>query len=79
MNLLDLQDDMRKAQMSPTEPATGMVDRPMKQADPMNKNEEMAEKKLGKGYEKYFTGLLTTGAGGAAAVSMLTEDEEDLK
>ena len=77
MNLLDLQDDMRKAQMSPTEPATGMVDRPMKQADPMNKYEEMAEKKLGKGYEKYFTGLLTTGAGGAAAVSMLTEDEED--
>lgn len=72
-----LQNDMRRAQMSPTEPAVGMRDRPMKQADPMNKYEEMAEKKLGKGYEKYFTGLLTTGAGGAAAVSMLTEDEED--
>lgn len=77
MNLLDLQDDMRRAQMGPTDPAVGMRDRPMKQADPMNKYEEMAEKKLGKGYEKYFTGLLTTGAGGAAAVSMFTEDEEN--
>jgi len=77
MNLLDLQDDMRRAQMSPTEPAVGMRDRPMKQADPMTKYDEMAEAKLGKGYEKYFTGLLTTGAGGAAAVSMFTEDEEN--
>lgn len=72
-----LQDDMRRAQMSPTEPAVGMRDRPMKQADPMTKYDEMAEAKLGKGYEKYFTGLLTTGAGGAAAVSMFTEDEEN--
>jgi hypothetical protein len=77
MNLLDLQDDMRRAQMGANLPQAGMKDRPMKQADPMDKYEEMAEKKLGKGYEKYFTGLLTTGAGGAAAVSMLTEDEED--
>lgn len=72
-----LQDDMRKAQMSPTDPPRGLRDRPMKQADPMNKYEEMAEKKLGKGYEKYFSGLLTTGAGGAAAISMLSEDEEE--
>jgi len=72
-----LQDDMRRAQMSPTEPAVGMRDSPMKQADPMTKYDEMAEAKLGKGYEKYFTGLLTTGAGGAAAVSMFTEDEEN--
>ena len=77
MNLLDLEDDMRAAQMAPTDPVVGMRDRPMKQADPMNKYEEMAEKKLGKGYEKYFSGLLSTGAGGAAAISMLTEDEED--
>ena len=77
MNLLDLEDDMRAAQMAPTDPIVGMRDRPMKQADPMNKYEEMAEKKLGKGYEKYFSGLLSTGAGGAAAISMLTEDEED--
>jgi hypothetical protein len=76
MNLLDLQDDMRRAQMSANEPPVGMRDRPMKQADPMNKYEEMAEKKLGKGYEKYFSGLLTTGAGGAAAISMLSEEEE---
>jgi len=76
MNLLDLQDDMRRAQMAPTDPPVGMRDRPMKQADPMNKYEEMAEKKLGKGYEKYFSGLLTTGAGGAAAISMLSEEEE---
>ena len=43
MNLLDLQDDMRRAQMSPTEPAVGMRDRPMKQADPMTKEDRMAE------------------------------------
>lgn len=77
MNLLDLQDDMRAAQMAPTDPPVGLRDRPMKKADPMNKYEEMAEKKLGKNYEKYFTGLLTTGAGGAAALSMLTEEEEN--
>ena len=77
MNLLDLQDDMRRAQMSPTDPPSGLRDRPMKQADPMNKYEELAEKKLGKNYEKYFTGLLTTGAGGAAALSMLNEEEEN--
>jgi hypothetical protein len=77
MNLLDLQDDMRRAQMGANLPQAGMKDRPMKQADPMDKYEEMAEKKLGKNYEKYFTGLLTTGAGGAAAVSMFTEDEEN--
>ena len=77
MNLLDLEDDMRKAQMSPTQPAVGMRDRSMKQADPMTKYDEMAEAKLGKGYEKYFTGLLTTGTGGAAAISMFTEDEEN--
>ena len=77
MNLLDLQDDMRRAHMSPTEPAVGMRDRPMKQADPMTKYDEMAEAKLGKGYEKYFTGLLTTGAGASAAISMFTEDEEN--
>ena len=76
MNLLDLQDDMRAAQMAPTDPPVGMRDRPMKQADPMNKYEEMAEKKFGKGYEKYFSGLLTTGAGGGAAISMLSEEEE---
>ena len=46
---------MRRAQMSPNEPAVGMRDRPMKQADPMTKYDEMAEAKLGKGYEKYFT------------------------
>ena len=77
MNLLDLQDDMRAAQMASTDPSVGMRDRPMKQADPMNKYEEMAEKKLGKGYEKYFSGLLTTGLGAPAAVSMFTEDEEN--
>lgn len=72
-----LQDDMRKAQMSPTDPPKGLRDRLMNKADPMNKYEELAEKKLGKNYEKYFTGLLTTGAGGAAALSMLTEEEEN--
>ena len=77
MNLLDLQDDMRAAQMAPADPPIDLQDRPMKKTDPKNKYEELAEKKLGKNYEKYFTGLLSTGTGGVAALSMLNEEEKD--
>jgi len=77
MNLLDLQDDMRRAQMSPTEPAVGMRDRPMKQADPMTKEDRMAEGFLGKGYEKYFSTAFTAGTGAVGVASMFTEDEEN--
>lgn len=77
MNLLDLQDDMRRAQMSPTEPAVGMRDRPMKQADPMTKEDRMAEEFLGKGYEKYFSTAFTAGTGAVGVASMFTEDEEN--
>tara|TARA_B100002019_G_scaffold293154_1_gene319034 strand:- start:32 stop:3628 length:3597 start_codon:yes stop_codon:yes gene_type:complete len=77
MNLLDLQDDMRRAQMSPNEPAAGMRDRPMKQADPMTKEDRMAEGFLGKGYEKYFSTAFTAGTGAVGVASMFTEDEEN--
>ena len=77
MNLLDLQDDMRRAQMSPTEPGVGMRDRPMKQADPMTKEDRMAEGFLGKGYEKYFSTAFTAGTGAVGVASMFTEDEEN--
>lgn len=77
MNLLDLQDDMRRAQMSPTEPSVGMRDRPMKQADPMTKEDRMAEGFLGKGYEKYFSTAFTAGTGAVGVASMFTEDEEN--
>ena len=77
MNLLDLQDDMRRAQMAPTDPPVGMRDRPMKQADPMTKEDRMAEGFLGKGYEKYFSTAFTTGTGAVGVASMFTEDEEN--
>ena len=67
MNLLDLQDDMRRAQMSPTEPAVGMRDRPMKQADPMTKYDEMAEESSVKATKSIY-GLLTTGAGASGCI-----------
>ena len=63
--------------MSPTEPAVGMRDRPMKQADPMTKEDRMAEGFLGKGYEKYFSTAFTAGTGAVGVASMFTEDEEN--
>ena len=77
LNLLDLQDDMRASQMAPNDPPklTGK-DRPPTQADPPSKYDILAEKYLGQNYEKFYTGLFTTGAAGASVAPMFTDDEE---
>tara|TARA_R100000995_G_scaffold64505_1_gene33654 strand:+ start:5425 stop:8928 length:3504 start_codon:yes stop_codon:yes gene_type:complete len=85
--VLDLQDAMRGNQGGADQPtkAMNLKDRPMKQADPMSKVERMAEEKLGSNYEKFIKNVkqgmtrdygLTVGAGGAATLGMLTQDEE---
>lgn len=78
VNLLDLQDDMRASQMAPSDPPklTGK-DRPPTKADPMTKEERLAEKYFGQGYEKFFGGAVSTGAVGAAMLS--EEDENEMK
>ena len=78
LNLLDLQDDMRASQMAPNDPPklTGK-DRPPTKADPMTKEERLAEKYFGQGYEKFFGGAVSTGAVGAAMLS--EEDEDEMK
>lgn len=77
MNLLDLEDDMRAAQMAPTDPVVGMRDRPMKQADAMNKEEKLAEKYFGNNYEKYFSSAFGTGATAlGGGIQFFSEDEE---
>lgn len=78
LNLLDLQDDMRASQMAPNDPPklTGK-DRPPTQADPMTKEERLAERYFGQGYEKFFGGAVSTGAVGAAMLS--EEDEDEMK
>ena len=72
-----LQDDMRAAQMAPTDPSVGMRDRPMKQADAMNKEEKLAEKYFGNNYEKYFSAAFGTGATAlGGGIQFFSEDEE---
>jgi len=81
LNLFDLQDDMRASQLAPNAPPklTG-IDRPPTKADPPSKYDILAEKYLGQNYEKFYTGLFTTGAAGASIAPMFTEDEEgDMK
>jgi hypothetical protein len=77
LNLLDLQDDMRASQLAPNAPPklTG-IDRPPTKADPPSKYDILAEKYLGQNYEKFYTGLFTTGAAGASVAPMFTDDEE---
>ncbi len=85
--VLNLQDAMRGNQGGADQPtkAMNLKDRPMKQADPMSKVERMAEEKLGSNYEKFIKNVkqgmtrdygLAVGAGGAATLGMLTQDEE---
>ena len=87
MDVLDLEDAMRANQGGADQPTKAMTfkDRPMKQADPMSKVERMAEEKLGSNYEKFIKNIkqgmtrdygLAVGAGGAATLGMLTQDEE---
>lgn len=85
--VLDLQSAMRANQGGADQPtkAMNLKDRPMKEADPMSKVERMAEEKLGSNYEKFIKNVkqgmtrdygLAVGAGGAATLGMLTNDEE---
>ena len=48
----------------------------MEQAGKPDKHEALAEKYFGRNYEKLFTGAMASGASGAAAISMLSEEEE---
>ena len=85
--VLNLQDAMRGNQGGADQPtkAMNLKDSPMKEADPMSKVERMAEEKLGSNYEKFIKNVkqgmtrdygLAVGAGGAATLGMLTQDEE---
>jgi len=77
LNIFDLQDDMRSSQLAPnTPPKLTGVDRPPTKADPPSKYDILAEKYLGQNYEKFYTGLFTTGAAGASVAPMFTDDEE---
>ena len=85
--VLNIQDAMRGNQGVADQPtkAMNLKDSPMKEADPMSKVERMAEEKLGSNYEKFIKNVkqgmtrdygLAVGAGGAATLGMLTQDEE---
>jgi hypothetical protein len=77
LNIFDLQDDMRASQLAPnTPPKLTGVDRPPTKADAPSKYDILAEKYLGQNYEKFYSGLFTTGAAGASIAPMFTDDEE---
>ena len=88
MDVLDLEDAMRGNQGGADQPTKAMnfTDRPMEQAGPASKAERMADDKLGSNYEKFIKNVkqgmtreygLLVGAGGAAELAMLTDDEEN--
>jgi len=72
----DLEAQMQGRQMPPNRQDMQFGDQPMKQADPMTKSEQMAEDKLGPGYEKYFNIAMGTGAGGAATYGIFANEED---
>jgi len=76
MVLDDLEAEMQGRQMTPNRQDMQFGDQPMKQADPMTKSEQMAEDKLGPGYEKYFNIAMGTGAGGAATYGIFANEED---
>jgi len=76
MVLDDLEAQMQGRQMPPNRQDMQFGDQPMKQADPMTKSEQMAEDKLGPGYEKYFNIAMGAGAGGAATYGAFANDED---
>ena len=73
----DLEGQMRAGQMPPNRQDVPFEDQPMKQADPMTKYDKLAEEKLRKNYEKYFQFAMVGGAGGATALGLLTNEDED--
>ncbi len=76
MVLDDLEAQMQGRQMTPNRQDMQFGDQPMKQADPMTKSEQMAEDKLGPGYEKYFNIAMGAGAGGAATYGIFANEED---
>ena len=76
MVLDELEAQMQGRQMPPNRQDMQFGDQPMKQADPMTKSEQMAEDKLGPGYEKYFNIAMGAGAGGAATYGAFANDED---
>jgi hypothetical protein len=76
MVLDDLEAQMQGRQMPPNRQDIQFSDQPMKQADPMTKSEQMAEDKLGPGYEKYFNIAMGAGAGGAATYGIFANEED---
>ena len=64
-------DQMLSRRVSP------LKDRPMEQAGKPDKHEALAEKYFGQNYEKLFAGAMASGASGAAAISMLSEDDRN--
>jgi hypothetical protein len=72
----DLEAEMQGRQMPPNRQDIQSGDQPMKQADPMTKSEQMAEDKLGPGYEKYFNIAMGAGAGGAATYGIFANEED---
>ena len=73
----DLEGQMRAGQMPPNRQDVPFGDQPMKQADPMTKYDKLAEEKLRKNYEKYFQFAMVGGVGGATALGLLTNEDED--
>ena len=78
--LLDLEATMQGRQIGEArQPTKDMPfkDRPMKGAGMAGKYEAMAKKYLGENYEKMFGGLLSTGAGGAAIASTISDEDRE--
>lgn len=76
MVLDDLEAEMQGRQMPPNRQDMQFSDQPMQQADPMTKSEQMAEDKLGPGYEKYFNIAMGAGGTGIAGYSLFANDED---
>ena len=76
MVLDDLEAQMQGRQMPPNRQDMQFGDQPMKQADPMTKSEQMAEDKLGPGYEKYFNIAMGAGGTGIAGYSLFANEED---
>lgn len=76
MVLDDLEAEMQGRQMPPNRQDMQFGDQPMKQADSMTKSEQMAEDKLGPGYEKYFNIAMGAGGTGIAGYSLFANDED---
>jgi len=72
----DLEAQMQGRQMTPNRQDMQFGDQPMKQADPMTKSEQMAEDKLGPGYEKYFNIAMGAGGTGIAGYSLFANEED---